>query len=780
MSAGASPPLRYTGRRIKRLEDPRLLTGRGRYLDDLGLPHMLFASFVRSPHAHARIVRIDAAAARAWPGVAAVITADDLRAVTRPLSPRVEGPGYTPTAWPALADGVASFCGEAVAAVVAVNPYVAADARELVTVEWEARPAVTTIDQALESNRILFQRRHRQGDVDGAFAGAPIVLRQTFEHGRCAPSPLELRGILADWDGEALTVWSPHQAPSLLRTALADALDLPHARIRIISPDVGGGFGLKMQVFPEDVAVAALSRRLGRPVKWLEERRENLVAASQARGQRTTVEVAAAADGTVLALRSRVMSDNGAYHAYPTTGVLEPLGTASIMPGPYRISACEFEALALATHKPPLGAYRGVGMTMGAFVAERMLDLLAERLSLDPAEIRRRNLIPREAYPFTSATGYTYDSGDFPKALEEVLAAVEYDKLRHEQQAARAAGRLVGIGIACYTEYTGMGSAGFRRRGAVEIPGIEAATVTMDADATARCAVSFPTQGQGHATTIAQLVAERLGLTLEDVRLQRVDTAESPRGSGTFASRGTVAMLGSAAVAADRVGEKLRALAAHRLEAAAADVELTGGRAYVRGFPDRSIALAEIARIAYSPPRGGLPDGLAPGLQATVYCDLPGPTFSGAVHVAVVEIDPATGRVTVRRYALVEDCGRVINPVIVEGQIHGAVAQGIGEALLESVVHDDNGQLLTATLMDYALPRADDLPLLEIVHLETPSPVTPGGVKGMGEGGTIGAPATIANAVADAVRHLGVQITSLPIRPESLLGGSATGRSGRT
>ena len=778
MSASASPPLRYTGMRIKRLEDPRLLTGRGRYLDDLGLPRMLFATFVRSPHAHARIVRIDATAARAWPGVAAVITADDLRAVTRPLSPRLDGPGYTPTAWPALADGVASFCGEAVAAVVAVNPYVAADARELVTVEWEARPAVATIDQALESNRILFHRRYRQGDVDGAFGGAPIVLRETFEHGRCAPSPLELRGILADWDGEALTVWSPHQAPSLLRTALADALDLPHARIRIISPDVGGGFGLKMQVFPEDVAVAALSRRLGRPVKWLEERRENLAAASQARGQRTTVEVAAAADGTVLALRSRVMSDNGAYHAYPTTGVLEPLGTASIMPGPYRISTYEFEALALATHKPPLGAYRGVGMTMGAFVAERMLDLLAARLSLDPAEIRRRNLIPREAYPFTSAAGYTYDSGDFPKALEEALAAVEYDKLRQEQEAARAAGRLVGIGIACYTEYTGMGSAGFRRRGAEEVPGIEAATVTMDADATARCAVSFPTQGQGHATTVAQIVADRLGLTLEDVRLQRVDTAESPRGSGTFASRGTVAMLGTAAVAADRVGEKLRALAAQRLEAAAADVELAGGRAYVRGFPDRSIALAELARIAYSPPHGGLPDGLAPGLQATVYCDLPGPTFSGAVHVAVVEVDPATGRVAVRRYALVEDCGRVINPVIVEGQIHGAVAQGIGEALLESVVHDDGGQLLTATLMDYALPRADDLPSFEIGHLETPSPVTPGGVKGMGEGGTIGAPATIANAVADAVRHLGVQITTLPIRAESLLGGSATGRSG--
>ena len=773
MSALASPPLRYTGMRIKRLEDPRLLTGRGRYLDDLGLPRMLFASFVRSPYAHARIARIDTAAARALPGVVAVVTADDLRAVTKPLAPRLDGPGFTPTAWPALADGVARFCGEAVGIVVAESPYVAADARELVTVEWEAKPVVASIDQALASNQILFQRRHRQGDVDGAFSRAPIVVRQTFEHGRCAPSPLEPRGILADWDGEALTVWSPNQSPSIMRTALANALDLPHARVRIVSPDVGGGFGLKMQVFPEDVAVAALTRRLGRPVKWLEERRENLAAASQARAQRTAAEVAAAADGTVLALRARVMSDNGAYHAYPTTGVLEPLGTASIMPGPYRISAYEFEALALATNKPPLGAYRGVGMTMGAFVAERMLDLVAERLRLDPAEVRRRNLIPREAYPFTSATGYTYDSGDYPKALEEALAAVEYDTLRHEQETARAEGRLVGIGIACYTEYTGMGSAGFRRRGAVEVPGIEAATVTIDADATVRCAVSFPTQGQGHATTIAQIVADRLGLALEDVRLQRVDTAESPRGSGTFASRGTVAMLGTAAVAADRVGDKLRALAAHRLEAAAPDVELAGGRAFVRGFPDRSIALAEITRIAYSPPVGGLPEGLTPGLEATVYCDLPGPTFSGAVHIAVVEVDPATGRVTVRRYALVEDCGRVINPVIVEGQIHGAVAQGIGEALLESVVYDDDGQLLTATLMDYALPRADDLPLFEIGHLETPSPLTPGGVKGMGEGGTIGAPATIANAVADAVRHLGVQITRLPIRPESLLGRSA-------
>jgi len=770
MAADAPMTLRYTGASVKRLEDPRLLTGRARYLDDLVLPKMLAVSFVRSPHAHVRIGRIDATAARALPGVVAVVTGDQLRAETKPLAPRLEGGGFTPTAWPALADGVARFYGEAVAAVVASSAYVAADARELISVEWEPLTAVATLDAALAAKGVLFHRRHREGDVDGAFARAAIVVEETFGHDRCAPSPLEPRGLVADWDGETLTIWSPSQCPSIMCTALAMALDLPETRVRIVTPDVGGGFGLKMQVFPEDVAVAALARRLGRPMKWVEERRENLAAASQAREQRTTVQVAAAADGTLLALRARVVSDAGAYHAYPTTGALEPLGTASILPGPYRTPAYEYETLALATHKPPLGAYRGVGMTMGAFVIERLLDLVAARAALDPAEVRRRNLIPREAYPFTSATGLTYDSGDFPKALEQVLAAVEYETLRREQQAARAAGRLVGIGIACYTEYTGMGSTVFRLRGMTEVPGIESATVTVDPDGTARCAVSFPTQGQGHATTIAQIVADRLGLTLESVRLQPCDTAGSPRGSGTFASRGTVAMLGSAGAAADVVAAKIRAFAAHRLEASAADVVLESGRAWVRGFPERAVGVAEIARIAYSPPLGGLPSGLGPGLDATVYFDPPGPTFSGAVHVAVVEIDPDTGRVAVKRYAIVEDCGTVINPMIVEGQIHGAVAQGIGEALLEGVVYDENGQLLTATLMEYALPKAADFPRPEIGHLETPSPLMPGGVKGMGEGGTIGAPAAIANAVADAVRHRGARITKLPIHPESLLG----------
>ena len=754
---------------MKRLEDPRLLRGAGRYLDDVVLARMLAVAFVRSPHPHAHVAAIDAAAARALPGVVAVVTAAELRGHARPLAPRLTGGGFSPTEWPALADGEVRFCGEAVAMVAAETPYLAADARELVRVEYEPLRAVASVDDALAADSVLFRRAASRGDVDGAFARAAHVLRERFTHGRVAAAPMEPRGLVADWDGECLTVWASTQIPSVLRSTLATALGLEETRVRVVTPDVGGAFGLKVHVFPEDVAVAALARLLGRPVKWVEERREQLTAAAHAREQRVDVELAADETGVVRGLRARMVSDAGAYHIFPLTGALEPLGSAAILPGPYRPAAYAWEALAVATHKPPLGAYRGVGMTMGAFVMERVLDLLAERVGIDPAEVRRRNFIPRDGYPFTSASGMTYDSGDFPKALEQALALADYEALRREQATARADGRLLGVGVACYTEYTGMGSEVFRRRGMEDVRGVEAATVTVDPDGAIRCALSFSSQGQGHATTVAQVVADRLGIALERVRLVPSDTAVAPTGAGTFGSRGAVAIGGTVAVAADRLRARLLALAGHRLEAAPGDVVLAAGRAHVRGFPDRVVPVAELARLAYSAPLGGLPASIGPGLSETVFFDPPGPTFSGAVHVALVEVDRETGRVRVLRYVVVEDCGPVVNPTIVEGQIHGAVVQGLGEALLEAIVYDAEGQVLTATFMDYALPKADDVPALEIGHLETPSPLMPGGFKGMGEGGTIGAPAALANAVADAVRPLGVRVTDLPIRLQGMV-----------
>ncbi|HEU4439341.1 MAG TPA: molybdopterin cofactor-binding domain-containing protein, partial [Methylomirabilota bacterium] len=415
-----------------------------------------------------------------------------------------------------------------------------------------------------------------------------------------------------------------------------------------------------------------------------------------------------------------------------------------------------------------IGAYRGVGMTMGAFVMERTLDLLADRIGLDPAEIRRRNLIPREAYPFTSATGFVYDSGDYPKALEQALTLADYETRKRERDDARAKGRLLGVGIACYTEYTGMGSETYRGRGQTDVPGHEGARVEMAADGSVTCHVSFPSQGQGHATTTAQLVADELGVPLEQVTVRQPDTDVAPGGSGTFASRGAVTQRGAAAVAAATVRRKLLAVAGGLLEASPADLLLRDGRVSVRGMPDRAVAIEEVARLAHAAAADARPPGMDAGLAATERFDPPGPTFSGAVHVAAVEVDPDTGRVGVRDYVVVEDCGPVINPMIVEGQIHGAVAQGLGEALGERLVYDGSGQLLTGTLMDYALPAAATLPSFTLGHLETPSPLTPGGYKGMGEGGTIGAPAAVANAVADAVKPLGVAVTALPILAETL------------
>jgi carbon-monoxide dehydrogenase large subunit len=768
---------RYIGASVRRVEDPRLVSGQGQFLDDIRLEGLLHAAFARSPHAHALIRAVDASYAKRAPGVHRVLTGQDLASSVRPLSPRFEAPGFTSTAWPALARERVRFVGEPVAAVAAESAYAAVDARELIAVEYEPLGVVADVTEAMaagaprlhagQASNMLFEWRQSHGQVEAAFKAAALVVRETFSHGRCSAAPLEPRGVIAAWDGNGLTVWTGTQVPAVYGAALGRAFGLDDGRVRVIVPDTGGGFGQKMHVMPEDLAVAALARATGRPVKWTETRSENLAAASHAREERVEIEAAADASGEILALRARLYSDAGAYHIHPLTAALEPMGTAAILPGPYRIPAYAFELVAVATNKPPLGAYRGVGMTMGAFVMERTLDLVAERLGLDPAEIRRRNLIPRDGYPYTSAAGLVYDSGDFPKALEQALALAGYERLKRERDEARARGRLLGVGLSCYTEYTGIGAETYRRRGMVEIPGPEAATITMAADGGVTCLLSFSSQGQGHATAAAQVVAEQLGVPLERVRVLQPDTATAPPGTGTFASRGAVAMQGAAGAAAVALRTRLLDLAAGLLEASATDLELSEGRVSVRGMPDRGVDLT-VVRAA------------GPAiLEVTEIFDPPGPTFSGAVHVASVAVDPETGRVSVRDYVVVEDCGRVINPLIVEGQIHGAVAQGVGEALAERLVYDQSGQLLTGTLMEYALPVAGTLPSFTIGHLETLSPLTPGGSKGMGEGGTIGAPAAIANAVADAVRPLGLSVTALPILAERLVAVGARGAAAR-
>jgi carbon-monoxide dehydrogenase large subunit len=781
MTSAAQPGIatRVVAARVKRFEDPRLLTGRGRYLDDIRLPGLLHAAFVRSSHAHARLHGVDASAALVLPGVVAILAGSDLAGRVEPLAPRLESESFAATAWPALATSRVRFVGEPVAVVAAETPYQAADGSERVTVGYEPLPALAAVDAALAPGapalhetapgNVLVRRRFSHGDVDGAFSRAAVRIGQRFDHGRCSAAPLESRGLVARWEDDHLTVWTGTQIPFVYRTALARAFGLPERRVRVIVPDTGGGFGQKMHVMPEDLAVAALARAVGRPVKWTETRRENLAAASHAREARLELDAAAEADGVLLGLRARVVSDAGAYQIHPLTQALEPLGTAAILPGPYRTPAYAYECVAVATNKPPLGAYRGVGMAFAAFAMERTLDLLADRLGLDPAEIRRRNLIPRAAYPFASAGGFVYDSGDLPTALERALELAGYERLRAERDQARERGRLLGVGLACYTEYTGMGSETYRRRGMVEVSGAESARVEIEADASVSCFVSFPSQGQGHETTIAQLVAAELGVPADCVRVHAVDTETSPSGTGTFASRGAIAQTGTVQRAVATVRGKLLALAAGVLEAHAADLELRDGRVTVRGVPERGVPVGELARLAHARAAGGPPERTETGLEATEHFDSPGAAFSGAVHVAAVEVDADTGRVSVRDYAVVEDCGPVINPMIVEGQIHGALAQGIGEALGEELIYDATGQLVTGTLMDYPLPVAGALPSFAVGHRETPSPHTPGGVKGMGEGGTVGAPAAIANAVADAVRLLGVPVTRLPIRPEALM-----------
>jgi carbon-monoxide dehydrogenase large subunit len=743
------------GQSPRRKEDERLITGRGRFIDDIAPPGLLHLILVRSVHARARLVTVDAAAARELPDVH-VFLVDDLPALTDPLpASRADRTNPyvrldTPRPQRPLARDEVRYVGEPIAAVVAPDPYRAADAAALVRVEYEPLPAVVDAESAMSASspsvhdggsNVVGQVVKVIGDVDRAFADADVVVEDHPSHGRVTSMAIETRGLCAAFDPAigAMTVWAAHQGPYHLRGAVAGRLGLPVESVRVIAPDTGGGFGPKEGIYPEDVLVPLLAHHLGRPVKWIQTRTEFLSSSHQAREQAHRARLAATRDGRILGLDVRIVKDVGAYHYF---SVHEPTNTINHLPSQYKVPAFRAEGFSVVTNKTPSAPYRGAGRPEAILVVERLLDRLAARLGLDPAEVRARNQIAPQEMPYRPGLVYrdgvavSYDGGDYPLELRRALDLLDYAGWRKRQVDLRAEGRRIGLGIAGYLEAGGSVRPG------------EWATVKVDERGHVEVLIGVSASGQGHETVFAQVCADYLGAAFDDVRVRGGDTTLVPFGYGTGASRVAVNTGNAVAVAAADVKVKACRVAAGLLECAAADVRIENGRAFVVGAPGRAVPLAQVARVALT--HRGLIELGGPGLWATKFYAPPTVTWSSGVHAAVVEVDAETGRVAILRYAIVHDCGRQLHPVIVDGQIVGGFAQGLGVVLGEHIVHDASGQLLTNTLMDYPIPRADDMPPLVMEHLELSTDHNPLGVRGVGEGATGPPTAAIANAVADA------------------------------
>ncbi|WP_448338243.1 xanthine dehydrogenase family protein molybdopterin-binding subunit [Chloroflexus aurantiacus] len=765
------------GAEVKRREDPRLVQGQGTYVSDLRLPGMLYVAIARSPYAHARIVSIDKATALTLPGVVAVYTGTDLLDLCQPLPLASSGEGgsgpqrYAGRTRYVLAVERVRHVGEAVAAVVAHSPEAALDAALALAIEWEPLPAVVdplaAIDPAAPvifedlPDNIDHRRRRQKGDVEAAFASAHRVVRQRMVNQRLLGFPMEGRAVVAapDPTNDGVTLWTSTQTPHQVRGDVARVIGLDENRVRVIAPDVGGGFGVKIGIYPEEALLAALARQLHAPLRWVEHRLEHVQATTHGRGQVCDIEAAVTAEGEITALRMRIVADLG---AYPLAPGLPDLTTAMAV-GVYKIPAVDLEAVCVYTNTTPVAAYRGAGRPEAAYYIERLMDLVAAELNLDPAEVRRRNFIPPDAFPYKTPTGLTYDSGEYDRALTKALSLANYEQLRAEQAARRAAGdrMLLGIGIACYVEMCGFGP-------------YESAQIKVEPSGTVTVTTGISPHGQGTATTFAQIVADQIGADFNRIVVKHSDTALTPMGIGTMGSR-SLAVGGAALVrAATKVREKARQIAAAMLEANVADIEFHEGRYVVRGVPDRGLTLTEIARRAYS---NKLPPEIDPGLEAVDYFRPADLIYPFGAHVAVVEVDSETGHVRIRAYYSIDDCGPRISPLIVTGQVHGGLAQGIAQALLEEVVYDANGQLLSGTLMDYAIPRADLFPPFTVDKTETPTPLNPLGVKGIGEAATIGSTPAITNAVIDALQPFGVRHIDIPLRPEKVWRAINNGRS---
>ena len=771
MSAG-----RYVGQRVPRLEDAKLLTGKALFVDDVQLPGMLHVAFLRSEYARGTLRGIDAGAARARPGVIAVYTAPDLGDYWRPgplLVPPPPIPGLvfnTATQVP-LARDMVRHVGEPLAMVVAESRYLAEDALEDIAVDLDPLPAVTGLEAALApgaplvherfGSNVAARVRQTKGDYGAARASAHRVISRRFLYDRGASAAIENRGVVAQWDerAEELTVWDTTQAPIPIRNGLAAMLGLRESQVRVIAPFIGGGFGPKiMMYYPEEVLLPWAAIRLGRPLKWIEDRRENFYATTQERGQIHDAELAVTKDGKILGVRDVFLHDTGAYDPY---GLTVPINSQCTLLGPYVVPNYESEFTAVFTNKPIVTPVRGAGRQHGVFVMERLLDFAARELGLDRVEIRRRNYIPPGAFPydheilFQDFRPLVYDSGDYPAALEKAVEMIGYERfVREEQPRQRREGKRVGVGVVSYIEGTGIGP-------------YEGARVTVEPSGSVRLATGVGTQGQGHFTTFAQVVAEVLGVDVERVQVSTGDTREFSWGTGTFASRGAVVAGSACHAAAIKVREKIVALAAKLLECAPGDLELSGGRVSVKGSPEQGLSLGELA-VKANPLRGAVTPGTEPGLEATAYFGPDRGNAASGVHAMIVEVDAETAQVEIKRYVVVHDCGTVINPMVVEAQVQGGVAHGIGNAFYEQLIFDESGQLMNASFMDYLLPTALDVPTVELAHIETPSPLNPLGAKGVGEAGAIPTGAAFAQAVEDALAGSGVEITEIPLSPGRL------------
>jgi aerobic carbon-monoxide dehydrogenase large subunit len=764
------------GARVLRREDARLVTGRGRYVSDVALPGLLEAAFVRSTRAHALVHGVDVAAAAAAPGVVAVIVAADLDGIATALRARNGTPGYSECDMPILARDKVRLAGEAVALVVADSRYRAEDAAQLVHVDYEDLPPVMSIEDALaegapaihdEVPDNLFNRFETATDgLDTVFAGADEIVEIEIRQQRYCAVPMEARVAIASYDPstEELTAWLSSQIPHIARTGLAKHLDMPENKVRVIAPDMGGAFGSKVVLYPEDVAIAAASKLLRRPLKWVSDRSEDLHATTHGREQIHRLRAAASSEGRILAVSSELYAANGAYAPWPYSASLDSGQASENVTGPYDIPAYGRKVRAVVTNKAPMGPYRGVGRVIACLGMERAMDDLADRLGLDPLEVRRRNLV-RE-FPHTTAVGLRFESGDYVRMLDMLEDAIGWKELRAENERLRGEGVYRGLGVALAVEQSAYGPRALAARKLELTLGYDSAAIRVEPDGRVRVAVGLHNHGQGHETTIAQIAASELGIAADDIEVVWGDTDRVPYGLGTGASRSMVCCGGATILASRDIKAKVLRLASEMLEASAGDLELENGQITVRGTPSRGVSFREVARRAAFEP-DLLPDGEEPGLEVTRRFVPPDPgTFASSAHAAHVELDPDTGAVTVLRYVVAEDCGTVVNPMIVEGQVHGGVAQGIGGALYEHLVYDGAGNLITGSFMDYLIPTACELPDVDITHLESPSPFVPGGFKGMGEGGAVNSPATIVSAVNDALRPFGVIANHTPITPD--------------